>query len=148
MNKGKALLVLFTLGMGGFLANHIYNKNHPYITPNAQAAPIIPPKPQFIDLDLAPFLKEAQAKNLHVLFVMSQDNCIPCARLEMVLKRAKLPTYYIVKVKDNNMNAKFKVEAFPTMVVTDKNGNSLARHVGFMTDSELKIFLSAIPAPK
>lgn len=169
--------VLLILVLGGALSGLLildYKAKSVTPPPSANASPLQQPKQQLptpsqpvepkqptpppapkkemdktADEVLAPFLKEAQDKNRLVLLFLSKDGCIPCSRLERTLDRNKddLYKYYMVKAKDPRLNDKFKVTAFPTLVILDKTGKELNREVGYMGDSELKRFLQSVPAP-
>lgn len=67
------------------------------------------------------------------------DTCGPCKVLDSNLKRAGIKYESINANDDENdvLVEKYKIRAVPTLIKED-NGVEIARHVGIMTEEQLK----------
>lgn len=95
-------------------------------------------------------LAEAQAGKKHILLAFSQKGCAPC----MIMERRVLPsrtvvdalkTYIPVKVDvvaDPALAERYHVFATPTYIVTDAQGEPLARTEGSTSAKDFAAFLS------
>jgi thioredoxin 1 len=74
---------------------------------------------------------------------LGAKTCIPCKMMAPILE--KLSTDYegtaaiiFIDVWENSYQAKkFKVSMIPTQIFFDKDGNEVARHIGFMAEADI-----------
>lgn len=65
------------------------------------------------------------------------DTCGPCKVLDSNLKKAGIEYVSIDANSDSSLVEKYKIRAVPTLIKED-NGVELSRHVGIMTEEQLK----------
>lgn len=67
------------------------------------------------------------------------DTCGPCKVLDSNLKKAGIDYESINANSDENdtLVEKYKIRAVPTLI-KEENGKEIARHIGIMTEEQLK----------
>lgn len=85
--------------------------------------------------------KESRSKNLPKLLDLGAHACIPCQKLEPILKELKeeyrglLAVEFIDVWKQENKQkaALYRIESIPTQIFFDASGKELWRHEGFIS---------------
>ena len=76
-------------------------------------------------------------------------NCIPCKKMQPVMKSIEEKYKGLVKVtfhdvwKDEAPAKKYGIDLIPTQVFLDDKGNELMRHEGFFPEEEIDKFLES-----
>lgn len=76
-------------------------------------------------------------------------NCIPCKKMQPVMKSIEEKYKGLVKVtfhdvwKDDAPAKKYGIDLIPTQVFLDGNGKELMRHEGFFAEEEIDNFLQS-----
>jgi len=76
-------------------------------------------------------------------------NCIPCKKMQPVMKSIEEKYKGLVKVtfhdvwKDEAPAKKYGIDLIPTQVFLDANGKELMRHQGFYAEEEIDKFLQS-----
>ncbi len=76
-------------------------------------------------------------------------NCIPCKKMQPVMKSIEEKYKGLVKVtfydvwKDDAPAKKYGIQLIPTQVFLDENGKEIMRHEGFFAEEEIDRFLSS-----
>ncbi|MDD5362456.1 MAG: thioredoxin family protein [Ignavibacteria bacterium] len=90
------------------------------------------------------------SKNYKIEFVeLGSVNCIPCKKMQPVMKSIETKYKGLVKVtfhdvwKDEAPAKKYGIDLIPTQVFLDANGNELMRHEGFFAEEEIDKFLQS-----
>lgn len=100
--------------------------------------------------DIVPPLASAPSsepvKVQHCLYVFSSDNCPWCDKLHKEMEKdaakAALDSFAVSEVKDSVKAWRWRVRAYPTMVVTDAADKELGRHEGYMDAKALAAWLA------
>lgn len=90
------------------------------------------------------------SKNYKIEFVeLGSVNCIPCKKMQPVMKSIETKYKGLVKVtfhdvwKDEAPAKKYGIDLIPTQVFLDANGKELMRHEGFFAEEEIDKFLQS-----
>ena len=76
-------------------------------------------------------------------------NCIPCKKMQPVMKSIEIKYKGLVKVtfhdvwKEKGVSEKYGIDLIPTQVFTDASGKELMRHEGFFPEEEIDKFLQS-----
>lgn len=76
-------------------------------------------------------------------------NCIPCKKMQPVMKSIETKYKGLVKVtfhdvwKDEAPAKKYGIDLIPTQVFLDANGKEIFRHQGFFAEEEIDKFLQS-----
>lgn len=76
-------------------------------------------------------------------------NCIPCKKMQPVMKSIETKYKGLVKVtfhdvwKDDAPAKKYGIDAIPTQVFLDASGKELMRHLGFYPEEEIDKFFQS-----
>lgn len=76
-------------------------------------------------------------------------NCIPCKKMQPIMKSIEAKYKGLVKVtfhdvwKDEAPAKKYGIELIPTQVFLDENGKELLRHEGFFAEEEIDKFFQS-----
>jgi thioredoxin 1 len=76
-------------------------------------------------------------------------NCIPCKKMQPVMKSIEIKYKGLVKVtfhdvwKEKGVSEKYGIDLIPTQVFTDAGGKELMRHEGFFPEEEIDKFLQS-----
>jgi thioredoxin-related protein len=91
-------------------------------------------------------LKTAKKENKHIFIDFYTVWCSPCKRLEQVtykddkvvdfLNRTVAVKFNAEKNEGKELADKFKVIAYPTLVILDPNGKEVDRHIGYLGPEE------------
>jgi thioredoxin 1 len=91
--------------------------------------------------------KTMTASKIKVTFIeLGSVKCIPCKMMQPVMK--KVEEKYVEKVdvvfydvwtdKDKSKGEEYRINAIPTQIFLDKNGNEYFRHTGFFPFEEVE----------
>lgn len=88
--------------------------------------------------------------NFKIEFVeLGSVNCIPCKKMQPVMKSIEAKYKGLVKVtfhdvwKDEAPAKKYGIDLIPTQVFLNANGKELMRHQGFYAEEEIDKFLQS-----
>jgi thioredoxin 1 len=76
-------------------------------------------------------------------------NCIPCKKMQPVMKNIETKYKGLVKVtfhdvwKDTKKSEEYGIDLIPTQVFKDANGKEIFRHQGFFAEEEIDKFLQS-----
>lgn len=76
-------------------------------------------------------------------------NCIPCKKMQPVMKNIEAKYKGLVKVtfhdvwKDTKKSEEYGIDLIPTQVFKDANGKEIFRHQGFFAEEEIDKFLQS-----
>ncbi|MGK2859749.1 MAG: thioredoxin family protein [Thermoanaerobaculia bacterium] len=104
----------------------------------------------------------ATQKGKPILYDFTADWCAPCRSLDrdgwanadvaLIVNREFVPVRVDASARDEDLDPavlalkkRYRVEAFPTLVVTDAEGNELRRESGFRNSALLTRFLQSRP---
>ncbi|MGB9732007.1 MULTISPECIES: thioredoxin family protein [Calditerrivibrio] len=96
-------------------------------------------------------VKNGSDSHLITFIELGSVNCVPCKMMQPVMKNIEKRfgsqvkvIFYDVWTKEQEGYAKiYNINGIPTQVFLDKNGNEIARHVGFYPEEELADFLKS-----
>ena len=88
-------------------------------------------------------------KPLITFVELGSDNCIPCKKMQPVMKavekkygeQIKVIFYDVWKADQKKYAKEYDIRLIPTQVFLDKNGMEVFRHEGFFPESEIDKFL-------
>ena len=87
--------------------------------------------------------KDVPIKGMVTMIDLGAKKCIPCKMMEPILEKlekdykGKAAIIFIDVWKDGSQSKRFSVQAIPTQIFFDKNGNEVYRHVGFMKEEAI-----------
>ena len=99
------------------------------------------------------YLVKSKKKNMVVLFFTSQG-CVPCKKMKQLVWphqsiQVSVSDYYKSPKMLNSSNEthigdfyRYKIEAVPTTIIIDKEGEEIKRYVGYMDVKQLLDFLN------
>ena len=92
---------------------------------------------------------EAQTKPKITFIELGSVSCIPCKKMQPVMKSIEKKFGEQIKViffdvmKQKEKVDEFKMKLMPTQVFLDENGKELYRHEGFYPEKEIEKFLKS-----
>jgi thioredoxin 1 len=92
---------------------------------------------------LAGELKDVPVKGMVTMLDLGAKSCIPCKMMAPILEKVekdykdKAAIIFIDVWKDRDQIRRFGIQAIPTQVFFDKDGEEVYRHVGFMSEKAI-----------
>lgn len=99
---------------------------------------MIPFTAQAVDSNAIP------VKNMVTMVDLGADKCIPCKLMAPILEKLKneytekAAILFIDVWKDPDQAKKYGIRAIPTQIFYDQSGKEQYRHIGFMSEAEIK----------
>lgn len=96
--------------------------------------------------------RELPVKDMVTMVDLGADNCVPCKLMAPIIKKleseyeGKAAIVFIDVWKDPDQAKKFGIRVIPTQVFYGKGGKEHYRHVGFMSEEEIKEQLDTLLA--
>lgn len=96
---------------------------------------------------LLPHRAEAQAKPRITFLELGSVGCIPCKKMQPVMKNIEHKYGDQIKVlfhdvrKEKEKIEQYRIEMIPTQVFLDQNGKEIHRHVGYYPEKAIDAFL-------
>ncbi len=92
-----------------------------------------------------PKSKESAVKYKVTFIELGSVRCIPCQQMQVVMKsierkyssQVKVVFYDVWTPEGRPFGRQYGIEAIPTQVFLDENGNEFSRHVGYFPEEEL-----------
>jgi len=87
---------------------------------------------------------EIPVKNMVTMVDLGADKCIPCKLMAPILDKLrseyteKAAILFIDVWQEPDQAKKFGISSIPTQIFYDKNGKEQSRHVGFMSEVDIK----------
>ena len=134
--KPKHLLVLFVLLVFAFAAQGVFKKNCSSGTCSAFATQTAS------DIDVKN--NEIAVENQKVTFIeLGSKKCIPCKMMQPVMDsieksyagKVKVVFYDVWTEEGRPYGQKYGIQAIPTQVFLDENGEEFYRHTGFLAEN-------------
>lgn len=93
--------------------------------------------------------KQTDTKPLITFVELGSVNCIPCRKMQPVMKaieekyagQVKVVFYDVWKADQKKYAQEYGIKLIPTQVFLDKEGKEIMRHEGFFPEAEIDIFL-------
>lgn len=104
----------------------------------------------FITLLMTPFTAQASesnaipVKNMVTMVDLGADKCVPCKLMAPILEKLeaeyteKAAILFIDVWKNPDQAKKYDIRTIPTQIFFDKSGKEQYRHVGFMSETDIK----------
>lgn len=98
---------------------------------------------------LSPYLTNAQNKPKITFIELGSVNCIPCKKMQPIMKNIEKKYGEQVKVIFHDVNKEkdkidqYGVKLIPTQVFQDENGKEIFRHTGFYPEKDIDKFLKS-----
>ena len=90
-----------------------------------------------------PALREVPVKGVITLLDLGANKCIPCKMMAPILEelkkeyQGKAAIVFIDVWQHTDEARKYRIQAIPTQIFYDKQGNEVLRHVGFMSKKDI-----------
>lgn len=87
---------------------------------------------------------EIPVKDMVTMVDLGADRCVPCKLMAPILEKlereykGKAAIVFIDVWKDPDQSKKYGIRVIPTQIFYDRNGKEQYRHVGFMSESDIK----------
>ncbi len=87
---------------------------------------------------------EIPVKNMVTMVDLGANKCIPCKLMSPILDKLrseyteKAAILFIDVWQEPDQAKKFGISSIPTQIFYDKNGKEQSRHVGFMSEVDIK----------
>jgi thioredoxin 1 len=87
--------------------------------------------------------QDVPIKGMVTMIDLGAKKCIPCKMMAPILERlkkaysGKAGIIFIDVWKNGSQSKRFSVQAIPTQIFFDKDGNEVYRHVGFMKEEAI-----------
>jgi thioredoxin 1 len=95
------------------------------------------------------------AKGTVTMIDLGAKKCIPCKMMAPIMEKlektyaGKAEIVFIDVWKNNDQANRFRINAIPTQIFFDKDGNEVYRHTGFMDENSIvqQLTKMGVPAP-
>jgi len=94
-------------------------------------------------------LSASEDKSLVTFLEIGSTTCIPCKKMQPILKSIEKKYSNQIKVifhdtnKDREISKKYNVRLIPTQIFLDKDGKEIHRHEGYYPEKEIDKFLKS-----
>jgi len=94
-------------------------------------------------------LSASEDKTLVTFLEIGSTTCIPCKKMQPILKSIEKKYSNQIKVifhdtnKDREISKKYNVRLIPTQIFLDKDGKEIHRHEGYYPEKEIDKFLKS-----
>ena len=84
------------------------------------------------------------ARNMVTMVDLGADKCVPCKLMAPILKKLKdeytekAAILFIDVWKDPDQAKKYGIRTIPTQIFFDQSGKEQYRHIGFMSETDIK----------